>query len=310
VLRRKILTMFLLLSLIFVFFASGQFYTLNANESDRPRNIILIGWDGAQRNHIKECISRNELPDLEKLSSEGTLVAIDVLRVTDTKAGWTQILTGYEPEITKVFDNKDYKPIPAGLTVFERLEKYFGSGNIITGAIVGKGDNVGADKGLPFYNAKNSMDFFINNLGTNDVTGYVALNCINRYKDKPFFFFVHFADVDTNGHKYGENSREYNNALISSDYWTGKIISMLKDLNLYDKTLIYITADHGFDEGTRHHKDAPYVFLATNDKKVIRRGLREDIAPTIMDRFGLDLEKISPPLDGHSLLKPYNPPIW
>ncbi len=64
----------------FINFCLFRFWTilhLNANESDIPRNIILIGWDGAQRNHIKECISRNELPDLEKLSSEGTLVAID-----------------------------------------------------------------------------------------------------------------------------------------------------------------------------------------------------------------------------------------
>ncbi len=84
----------------------------------------------------------------------------------------------------------------------------------------------------------------------------------------------------------------------------------LRELKLYDKTLIYITADHGFDEGMKKHRDAPYVFLGTNDPKVIRRGVRPDIAPTILDRFGLDLTAMKPPLDGLPLTKPYEAPIW
>jgi predicted AlkP superfamily pyrophosphatase or phosphodiesterase len=46
------------------------------------------------------------------------------------------------------------------------------------------------------------------------------LELLAKYKDKPFFFFIHFAEVDSKGHKYGENSIEYNDALISSDAWT------------------------------------------------------------------------------------------
>jgi arylsulfatase A-like enzyme len=84
----------------------------------------------------------------------------------------------------------------------------------------------------------------------------------------------------------------------------------LKELGLYDETLIYVTADHGFDEGKKAHRDAPYVFLATNDPKVVRRGERADIAPTILERFGLELDKIEPPLDGKSLTRTYKQPLW
>ncbi|MGB9620165.1 MAG: hypothetical protein ACPL7K_07120, partial [Armatimonadota bacterium] len=28
------------------------------------RNAILFSWDGAQRDHVNECLSRNELPNL------------------------------------------------------------------------------------------------------------------------------------------------------------------------------------------------------------------------------------------------------
>ncbi len=314
---------------------------------ESPRNIILIGWDGAQRSRVKECLERGELPNLDKLRSRGALVAIDVLRTTDTSAGWSQILTGYEPEVTGVFSNSRYKPIPKGYTVFERLKKFFGSDSIVTAAIICKkahldddppsrepldeksmlqtsdakpraGDSIIVENGVkyryipakPYYYTKESVDVFINGLMEDEKVTSKTLELLERYQDKRFFFFVHFAEVDRNGHEYGESSKEYTKALESADGWTGKIMQKLDELSLYDKTLIYVTADHGFDEGTKNHSDAPYIFLATNDPKVIRRGTRADIAPTILDRFGLDLSRIEPPLDGHPLTKPYEAPRW
>ena len=276
----------------------------------RPNNTILIGWDGAQRNHLKESLSRGELPNLKKLASEGALVAVDILRTTDTKAGWAQILTGYEPEKTGVFSNSRFQPIPRGYTVFERLEQFFGPNQFVTVAVIAKKGNLGADEGEPYFYSKESMDIFVNGLTDGEVVCLKTLELLDQYKDKPFFFFVHFAEVDQMGHRYGENSREYNDALISVDRWTGKIIEKLEALDLYEKTLIYVTADHGFDENMTNHGDAPYVFLATNDPKVKRRGERVDITPTILTRFGLDIRRTDPPLDGHTLTKPYRPLTW
>jgi predicted AlkP superfamily pyrophosphatase or phosphodiesterase len=277
----------------------------------KPQNAILIGWDGAQRAHVRECLAKGELPHLQKLIREGTLIDIDIYGVTDTKAGWSQILTGYKPEVTGVYSNSNYRPIPEGYTIFERLESYFGRDSINTVALIGKGAHVGADmpsrggkekKGQPYYITQKGMDIFINKLGSNDNVGNKALELLGRYRDKPFFFFVHFADVDHNGHKHGENSKEYNDALISCDAWTGRIADRLKSLHLYDTTRIYVTADHGFDEGMTHHKNAPHVFLATNDGRVKGPGRRQDISPTILDFFGVPLGAIKPPLDGRSLI--------
>ncbi len=332
----------------------------------QPRNVILIGWDGAQRNHVQECLARQELPNLARLSGEGSLVAIDIYRTTDTKSGWSQILTGYEPEITGVYSNGRYRPIPAGYTVFERLEEHFGPDNFVTVAVIGKkghvdaagpvkkkikpaaesksdqNENQAAQKtkkagkkqaqgkakrpegkiveengvkyrvipGKPYFHTKNNVDVFINGLIQDEKVGSKTLELLEKYKDQPFFFFVHFAEVDHSGHRAGENSLAYNDALISADTWTGRIMDKLLELGLYDETLIYVTADHGFDEDQKGHKDAPYVFLATNDPLVRRRGERADITPTILDRFGVDLPAIDPPLSGHSLLRAYQPPLW
>jgi hypothetical protein len=334
-----VLSGILLLSSFSCSVMTGGIITNPANPATAPpKNVVLIGWDGAQRNHVNECLSRDELPNLKQLASEGTLVAIDIYRTTDTKAGWTQILTGYEPEVTGVFSNGRYQPIPKGYTIFERLENFFGKDNFITAAVIGKKAHVDNDPpqkvkykegdivqgeiitengtkyqlipGKPYFNASPAMDVFINGLEEDEKVGAKAIELLTHYKNKPFFFFVHFAQVDHKGHQFGENSKEYNDAVISADYWTGKIMQKLKELNLYDQTLIYVTADHGFDEGMKTHNDAPYVFLGTNDAKVMRRGQRADITPTILDRFGLDLNKIQPPLDGHPLTRPYQPPSW
>jgi hypothetical protein len=276
---------------------------------EHPANIVLIGWDGAQRNHVRECLAKGELPNLRKLSAEGALVDIDVIRTTDTKSGWAQILTGYEPEVTGVFSNGRYGPIPKGYTVFERLEDFFGADKIATLAVIGKKEHVDSDgpkkdaPAKPYYYTKDGMDLFLNGLGVNDNVGNKALELLEQYKGMRFFFFIHFADVDHQGHGSSENSKQYNDALLSCDAWLGKIVAKLKELGLYEETRIYVTADHGFDENQKSHADAPYVFLATNDKGVIRGGTRADIAPTILDRFGVDLSKLKPPLDGKSLLR-------
>lgn len=274
-----------------------------------PVNVILFGWDGAQRAHVKECLSRGELPTLESVADRGRLVAIDVVRTTDTKSGWAQILTGYQPEQTGVFSNSRYQPIPAGYTIFERLERAYGP-QFVTVAVVAKKDHVGDGEGLPYANAVVSMDHFDGGLLHNDVVAERAMLYLEQYRDRPFFFFVHFAQPDTSGHAKGEDAQEYTDGLVSDDYWTGQVLARLKALGLGGRTAVYITADHGFDEGLKSHSDAPYVFLATTDKAVARRGLREDIAPTIYDRLGLKRSTFSPALDGHSLRSAYRAPLW
>jgi len=318
---------------------------------EMPKNVVIIGWDGAQRDHLHEMIARNEVPNLMALAKQGALVAIDVVTgATDTKAGWAQIVSGYAPEKTGVYSNKNYQSIPVGYTIFERVEERFGPENIATIAVVGKSGNVGAappgripleqfekkmarqkkiDKkqpgkggfqGLdvveedgkkfvetpaqPHYNASLAMDLFTNAVGENEKVAKLALENLEKCRDKPFVMFVHFWDPDHTGHAHGENSQQYTDAIKDDDMWTGKIVEKLKELGLYEKTLIYIAVDHGFNEGEQGHSYAPYVFLATNDPAVTRDGVREDIAPTILKHLGFELSKIEPPLDGIPLDEP------
>ena len=342
-----------------------------------PRNVILIGWDGAQREHVDQCLARKELPSLQRLIEQGKYVKIDVEGTTDTKAGWSQILTGYYPQVTGVYSNGRYQPVPKGLSIFERLEDKFGTGNFVTVAVIGKRQHCGeidppqkirveegesqknvatggkatrANKnkkkqgqaagtsdpnkqvqpgagkrpqgriveedgvkyrvipGSPYYGMHAALEVWEFGLMQDQKVGTRALELLEKYKDKPFFFFVHFAEVDHAGHKYGENSKEYNEALISNDLWTGKIMDKVRELGLADSTQFYVTADHGFDEDGKTHKFAPYVFLATNNKAISHDGRRQDITPTILEAFDADLAAFQPRLDGIALTKADNRP--
>lgn len=336
------------------------FLTTNASFQARAmakevKNVVVIGWDAADRFHTKALLEKGELPNLAALIREGGFLDIDIITgATDTKAGWTQLLTGYVPEKTGVYNNGRYEPIPEGYTVFERLEKHFGSENIETVAIVAKKDHVDNDApyrgtfeewknlvrkkvekirekyplfqinpeaaldreggrivkkdgqrmvevpGKPWYRVSRHFDLWINGLETNEKVTERVLTELDKRKNQRFFFFVHFAQPDHLGHQFGENSKEYDDGILSDDKFTGLIIGQLKKLGVFEKSLVYVISDHGFDQGKKSHFYAPFVFAATNDPTTVRKeGTREDIAPTILKKFGLDLSKIEPPLDGY-----------
>jgi hypothetical protein len=332
--------------------------------ADLPQNIILMGWDGCHRDHVKALLKEDKLPNTKKLIAEGALVDVDVTSgATDTKAGWTQILTGYRPEVTGVYSNGRFHDVPAGLSVFERLKAHFGAEKFAAIAVIGKRQHCGeinppskkpldeakgADEkqgkkakkaepldpgataggklpqgevveengkkflvfgGSPYYTMHKACDEWLFGLTEDSRVGDKALEMLDKYKAKPFFFFVHLAEVDHSGHKFGEPSKEYNDAVISGDTQLGRLVEKLKALGLYEKTKIYVVADHGFNVGAKGHPYAPFVFVATNDKKVMRDGTRADIAPTVLDRFGLDLAKFEPKIDGEPLSKPAVKPV-
>lgn len=269
---------------------------------DAADKVILVGWDGVQREHLQEMIARDEVPVLMELAAQGALVDIDITQGrTDTKCGWSQILTGYRPDITRVYTNKRFAPIPQGLTVFERLEKYRGP-EIFTGAVISKKRHIdNTPAGTPYSLTQHHMDRFINGLHDWPNVLREAFAQLDRHAQEDFFLFVHFYEADNAGHIYGENSVEYEEAIRQMDAATGQLLDRLAALGIAGETLIYITADHGFDEGLKSHADAPHIFLATNDPTVEGPGDRLDIGPTILDRFGIPPRILRPRLDGRAL---------
>ncbi len=279
-------------------------YGSSGSHAIPEKNVILISWDGTQRAHLAELRDQGLLPNLEALAAEGAAMPMEVTdHATDTKAGHSQMLSGYGPRITGVYSNRRYRAIPDGLTIFERLKARFGQ-DVATVAITGKRGNISEI----LENALPELDFALIRSADAERNGPLMLRVLDALQGegRPFFAFFHFSDPDHAGHTYGENSRAYSEAIQLCDRWLGEIVAKLKELGIYEETLIYISTDHGFDEGRKSHSNAPDIWFVTNDPQVTppEGGIanQRDIAPTILERFGFDLDSIEPPLPGRSLL--------
>jgi len=276
------------------------------------RNAILISWDGALREHVRSDLGRKELPHLARLASEGALVDIDVTgHQTDTKSGHAQMLTGYDPKLTGVYSNGNFNPIPAGYSIFERLQQAFGKKSMTTIMLTGKDHNLGSrgpsagGHGEPYFLVRPNITVWDGDqLRPARTIAEKAIGYIDTYAGKGrFILFIHFPDIDLGGHRYGEGSDDYQRALVECDQLLGRILDELKNKGVDDRTLVYVSADHGFDVGTTHHGNATHIFLATNDPKVARNGEQRDITPTILSAMGVTLSTITPPLPGKLLSK-------
>lgn len=236
-----------------------------------------------------------DLPNLKSAIDDGAIVEITCSTGdTSTKPGWAQILTGYDPEYMGVYANGCYTAIPEGYTVFERANAFFGEENVFTFMITAKKANLGslgpdntgdpAMKPQPYYNTVKSIDVWhgdkfrkmdeVRSIGLSVLTDY-----INNHINEHCMGFIHFIEPDSQGHTYGEYSIEYSQAIINLDKILGEFIALLKEHNLYDDTLLYITTDHGFDEKSvpfpvfpdrpgHKHKSAPYIYLASNKRSL------------------------------------------
>ncbi len=253
---------------------------------DEPVNVILIGWDGCQRNHLNECLQAGQLPNLASLIATGVKLDTEVfmtglkIQKTVTKPGWTEVLTGCSPTVTGVYNNKkNYQPIPDGLTIFEKLDS-----SIITLAVIGKGNQLKIASGELLYNTVNDIDQCYIYTHHDELVQAKALELLNTYRNKQFFMFVLFSDPDWTGHRFGENSRQYNDAILLDDQRLGDIISTLPS-----NTLIYVTPDHGFNEGGRGHSnpkpDNINTWLVTNDNTMSGIKYLTDITPMILSKF-------------------------
>ena len=111
----------------------------------------------------------------------------------------------------------------------------------------------------------------------------------------PEFTFIHLDSVDGEGHSHGWGSRQYISAIEHVDHLIGLLVARLKNLSLFDKTVIVITSDHGGDRS--HSRDnyvtrsIPFVISGPSvvaNKKIELQSRIWDVAPTLAQIWKLD----------------------
>jgi arylsulfatase A-like enzyme len=107
--------------------------------------------------------------------------------------------------------------------------------------------------------------------------------------------FLHFADPDSAGHRYGWMTQEYQDAAAKADRCLERVIDTIADAGKEDRTLLLVTADHGGhgrSHGTRLDVDARIPWYAwgagAQRGRVSRTVNTVDTAATALSALGLE----------------------
>ena len=232
------------------------------------RNVILVSIDTLRADHLS-CYgySRKTSPNIDAVAEGGILFNHAIAPVPITLPSHSSMLTGTTPPYHKVRDNNTYRLAGSNVTLAEILKE----NGFATAAFIGAfvlDSQLGLDQGFDTYDddlgeKKDKTSVFYNERKASEVTQR-ANQWLDENSDQRFFLFLHYFDVHAPYEKHRFltpplTKSHYDSEITYTDLHIGKVIEKLKKLNLYDSTLLIITADHG--EGLKDHSEKTHSFL-------------------------------------------------
>lgn len=224
------------------------------------KHVFIVSFDGGKPAVMKE----SRMPTLMRMKAEGagTFTARTIFP-SITLISHTSMLTGVGPEKHKIMWNewipeKGLVPVP---TIFSLAKKQ--NKKLITAMFVGK--QKFAHLFLP-----GSLDAF-------SMPGYSCKIVARQASDyiqqvKPNLCFIHFADSDGAGHKYGWGSPEQIQAFADEDDALQVVMDGIRKAGIEKSSLVILTADHGGHaktHGTASDEDTliPWIVWGAGVKK-------------------------------------------
>ena len=316
-------------------------------------NVIIIILDAAGAKHLPTYgYQRKTTPNVEKLAQEGVQFEKAYCQAVYTLASTATLMSGLDPYTHRVVDNRLKLPEKT-VTLAER----FSNSGYYTGSIIANG-NASATYGMAqgfqvvreVYNEPNYTGW------GSDITKRFTQWLRKLKHDRPFFAYVHYREPhgpfnppesfknyfrDPNYTRFKDASDEvrrklrtgelvetqadrdfikasYDENLRYGDFEVGRVIEELKQLGMYDRTILIITADHGeafWEHNFQGHNSQLYeesVHIPLIVKLTSASGIRGkrvkaavgtvDIYPALVDL--LQLSRKSWDVDGKSFV-PY-----
>jgi arylsulfatase A-like enzyme len=304
-------------------------------------NVILIVIDALRADHVGTYgYHRDTTPYIDKLAKDGVLFEWAISMDGNTKSSIASLMTSKYPPQHGV-NSVDAKLKEDFTTLAEVLNKTHKTAAFVHN--INLEDNFGFSQGFKIYHVKDSF------YGDEDVdlTKEVT-NFIEKNKNSTFFCWIHFLGPHDPYSTFGKfdgffapkkcnrlrglSAKKYNEMNLTkkemeclkdfydqeirfTDENVGTILKKLKEVNIYDSSLIIITADHGeeFDEhGFISHRSynlydnivhVPLIIKFPHSLyrgKIVDAQVRSiDIMPTILDFLGI---KVNISMEGTSLL--------
>ena len=255
------------------------------------KHVVIIGCDGMSPDGVLKATA----PVMHGLMRSGsyTLHARGVMP-TSSSPNWASMIMGAGPEQHGVTSN-DWKP-----DKFEITPVATGSGGIFP-TIFGvlreqRPSSVIAcfhdwnDFGRLFE--RTAADFIVDADGpTNTVEQAISY----LRQKQPTFTFIHLDHVDHAGHHFGHGTPEYYAAVAVADELIARVLDGLKRAQIFEHTIVLITADHGGKEkkhgnATMEELEIPWIISGPGiaaGKEIKTPVNTYDTAVTVAYIFGL-----------------------
>ncbi|UCF43354.1 MAG: sulfatase-like hydrolase/transferase, partial [Planctomycetota bacterium] len=291
------------------------FFYSRTVSSNEIKNILLISIDTCRADHVS-CYGypRQTTPNIDQLARESVLFKNVITPVPITLPAHCSMLIGTIPPHHGVHDNVGYRLHESNLTLAEILHTHgYTTGAILSSFVMDA--RFGLDQGFEVYD-----DFFgpaVSGYYSNERRAENAsrLTCawLEEHQNEPFFLFLHYFDPhfpydppEPFASAFADDL--YAGEIAYTDKYIHQVIEKLKELDLYDSTLLIITSDHG--EGLYEHSEwthGYFIYHSTIQVPLIikvpggPRGKKVDgvvglvdIVPTICGMLG-----ITPPSPMH-----------
>jgi arylsulfatase A-like enzyme/Flp pilus assembly protein TadD len=234
----------------------------------RP-NVFLITVDTLRADHLSSYGYREiQTPQIDSLGEDGLLFSQAITPVPITLPAHASIMTGLYPFSHGIRDNSGGVLDSEAVTLAEALNRH----QYETGAFVGAfvlDSRFGLDQGFETYFDNFESDTFdLVNLQISERRADSVLSevqdWIRRNKQSPMFCWIHLFDPHT-PYDPPESFRSadlhpYDSEILFTDYELGKFFQFLKSQDLYQKSLIILTSDHGEGLG-QHREDTHGMFI-------------------------------------------------
>lgn len=289
--RLSLILSVLLIAVGLIWFIAGQF-----EHKEKVKNVIIISMDTCRADHLS-CYGfhKKTTPNIDKFAEDAVLFTQAVTPVPITLPAHCTMLTGTIPPYHGVHHNPDYRLHESNVTLAEIAKQNgFNTAAIVSSFVLDS--QFGLNQGFDYYNDKFEQELegiTIIEERRGSEASRMACQWLENNKDKPFFLFLHYFDPHFPYRAPEPFASQYPNdgytaEVAYTDYCIGEVLKKLVDLDLYDSSLIIITADHGeathgfFIYNSTIH--VPLIIRAPNgprSKKVDELIGLVDIVPTV-----------------------------
>lgn len=233
-------------------------------------SILLISIDTLRSDRLPAYgFTGVETPAIDAFAKDSIVFDHAYSHMPLTLPSHLTMLTGLLPGEHGVRDNTGYR---FDATKHPFLPILLKKSGYATGAVVSSfvlRNETGIDAGWDHYDGNLDPGMNAGGLAASQRIGAQsakrALEWIREHQEKPFFFFLHlyephspYEPIEPFATKYAD--QRYLGEIATADSYLGAFLAELKQIGLYDKTMILLVSDHG--EGLGDHVEAEHaIFL-------------------------------------------------